>query len=69
MTSVEVPEDTPDHDECLDIIMRMYGDAMRLVRSEIPYFKIRGRQLLAEIHNMVLSQRPDLDLPHMVDLI
>lgn len=69
MSSIELPQDVPDHDACLDITVRMYQDAMRLVRSDIPYFTIRGRQLLAEVHNMLLSQRPDLELPHLVDVV
>ncbi len=54
--------------ECVEIMQNMYADARRLACSDDPYFTVRGRAILAELHNMVKSQAPETLPPHIIDI-
>lgn len=57
------------HEECIQVMLRMYEDARLLAASSSPYFPVRGRHLLAQLHNMVKSQAPFIEVGHLVDVI
>lgn len=59
----------PSPEWCVEITRRMYTDAGLLVDSGVPYFSLRGRELLAALHHMLLSQAPNDDLEHLVNRI
>jgi hypothetical protein len=62
-------EKKPTHEECVEIALQMYQQARVLATSGHPYFGVRGRDLMAELHNVVRTQAPFRVVPHIVDVI